>query len=57
MKDKTADGEAMHFFSTESGRNVVAFGWMTTLLTSPDDREMPSAGIGILLLDVGGGCF
>ena len=39
------------FFTTESGRNVVAYGWMTTLSTSPDD--VLSADIGVLLLDVG----
>ena len=37
--------------TTESGRNVVAYGWKTTLSTSPD--EVLSANIGILLLDVG----
>ena len=41
----------MHLFKTESGRNVVAYGWMTTLSTSPDD--VLSADIGVLLLDVG----
>ena len=40
------------FFSTaESVRNVVAYGWMTTLSTSPDDVLL--ADIGVLLLDVG----
>ena len=41
----------MHFFTTESGRNVVAYGWMTTLSTFPDD--VLSADIGVPLLDVG----
>ena len=50
-KDKITDSEAMHSFTTESGRNVVAYGWMTTLSTSPDD--VLSADIGALLLDVG----
>ena len=50
-KDKITDSEAMHFFTTESGRNVVAYGWMTTLSTSPDD--VLSADIGVPLLDVG----
>ena len=50
-KDKITDSEAMHFFTTESGRNAVAYGWMTTLSTSPDD--VLSADIGVLLLDVG----
>ena len=36
-KDKITDSEAMHFFTTESGRNVVAYGWMTTLSTSSND--------------------
>ena len=31
-KDKITDSEAMHFLTTESGRNVVAYGWKTTLL-------------------------
>ena len=52
MTDKMiTDSEAMHFFTTDSGRNVVAHGWMTTLSTSPDD--VLSADIGVLLLDVG----
>ena len=43
------------FFTTESrsGRNVVAYGSMTTLSTSPDDVLSSSADIGVLLLDVG----
>ena len=54
MKDKMiTDSEAMDFFTTESGRNVIAYGWiqMKTLSTSPDD--VLSADIGVLLLDVG----
>ena len=52
MKGKMiTDSEEMHFFTTESGRNVVAYGWMTTLSTSPDD--VLSADIGVLFLDVG----
>ena len=35
----------------ESGRNVVAYGWVTTLSTSPDN--VLSADIGVLLLDLG----
>ena len=54
-KDKITTSEAMHFFTTESrfGRNVVAYGSMTTLSTSPDDMLSSSADIGVLLLDVG----
>ena len=47
----TIDGEAMNFFTMEAGRNVIAYGWMTTTSTSPD--ELLPADIGVLLLDVG----
>ena len=46
-KDKITDSEAVHF-TTESGWTVVAYGWMTTLSTFPDD--VLSADIGVLLL-------
>ena len=53
-KDKTTDGEAMHFFTTESGSNVVAYGWMTTLSTFPN--EVLSADIGRPFTWCGGVC-
>ena len=54
MKDKmVTECEAVQFFTTESGRNVVPYRWISRLSTSPDD--VLSADIGVLLLDGGGG--